>query len=179
MRRFVAAVSADHWFYIAGYSNDETTLALVRGCWADATRTFWIGWPSRGAARQCGVILEPDSKNIRPIVLHVVDDPRANLSEKSFPADDRTPHPVAVASPPWATERTLAIADGGNGVFWTLSRSHGTLVLDGYNTRNAPVASQMIDLAAEFQLLVEHPPVLPIPMAVRDSVFYIGLGIAW
>jgi hypothetical protein len=173
--RCVAAVACDPWFYVAGYSTDEI-LALDRGCWTDADRIHSVYWPSVRDASQTRLILEPDSKNIRPVVVHLVDHPLANLSEKSFLADDLSPHPVAVGSPAWATERTLAIADGGNGVFWALSRSHGTLVLDGYNTRNAPVASQMIDLPAELQPLVEHPPVLPIPMAVRDSVFYIGLA---
>ena len=171
----VAAAAADPWFYVAGHGSDET-LALVRGCWNDPHQKHALHWPAWGTAFQTRVILEPDSKSIRPVVVHLVDVPGANLSERSFPAGDLSPHPIAIGSPPWATERTLAIADGGNGVFWALSQSHGTFVLDGYNTRNAPVGSQMIDLPAELQPLVEQPPVLPIPMAVRDSVFYIGLG---
>jgi tetratricopeptide (TPR) repeat protein len=171
----VAAAAADPWFFVAGHGNDET-LVLVRGCWNDPHLKHALHWPAWGTAFQARVILEPDSKSIRPVVVHLIDVPAANLSERSFPAADQSPHPVAVGSPPWATERTLAITDGGNGVFWALSRSHGTLVLDGYNTRNAPVGSQMIDLPAELQPLVELPPVLPIPIAVRDSVFYIGLG---
>ena len=50
-------------------------------------------------------------------------------------------------------------------------------MLDGYNAQRACLsASQMIDLPAEMQPLIENPPVLPVPMVVRESVFYIGLG---
>lgn len=170
----VAAATSDPWFYVSGFFDES--LLVYRGCWSEPDRLQSAAWPDRPTAVQSRVILEPDSRHLRPVVVHLLDDPRANLSELSFPADDQSRHSVLVGSPPWATERTLAIADGGNGVFWTLSRSHGALVLDGYNARNAPVASQMIDLPAEMQPIIENPLVLPIPLVIRDSAFYIGLG---
>jgi hypothetical protein len=171
----VAAAASDPWFYVAGYFN-TLSLAIVRGCWTDITRTQSVFWPSAGTPYQSRVILEPDSRNMRPVVIHCAEEPRVHFSEMSFPADDLSRHPVPIGSPPWATERTLAIADGGNGVFWSLSQSHGTYVLDGYNARNAPVASQMIYLPVEFQPVVAHPAAQLVSMVVRDSVFYIGLG---
>lgn len=52
----------------------------------------------------------------------------------------------------------------------------GGLVLNGDMPKNVPVASQPVDLPPGYHALVENPPVFPVPMHVRESTFYIGLG---
>lgn len=173
--RCVAAASAEPWFYLVGYSR-EGGLCLDRGCWPDSACQHAVQWPLVNETRRGPIILQPDDRYLRPVIVHLVNEPHSVLREQSFPAADLAPHPVWAGSPPWATERTLAVVDPGNGVVWELSRSQGTLVLNGYNTRRVPVASQMIELPVEALALVEDPPVQPVPLAAWGSVFYIGLG---
>lgn len=170
-----AATTSDLWYYMAGYSQSEN-LTVVRGHWNNPKWQSLVDWPVASAACHAPVVLEADAYNPTAVIVHLVHAAKTTLSEKTFAPDDLISWPIPVGSPPWATESTLAIAKAGNGTSWALDWSHGMLVLAGYTSKNVPVASLAVDLPADLLPAVTTTTALPIPMQVRESTFYIGLG---
>jgi tetratricopeptide (TPR) repeat protein len=173
-----AAAASDDWFYVAGYGPGDT-FSVFQGSFIESDRKTSVRWPIAATAWHAPVILVPDwtvrtPANQRLLIVHLVNVAGENLTQKSLPENSYWRLPVG--SPPWATRETLAIAEAGNGMAWALNRSHGGLVLNGYTSKNVPVASLPIELPPALVPIVENPVVLPIPMHVRESTFYIGLG---
>jgi hypothetical protein len=178
----VAAKSFELGYYVAGFSRGNR-LSIVRGSWSSPDNEQRIDWPVGGVAWHSPVILEADGVNRAPVhersvIAHVIGNANLKPPEQHFARDDSAPgHSLPVASPPWTTENTLAIAIAGDTrIAWELSRSAAALVLTGYGVDNVPVASKEIELPPEIAHLIGVPPVLPMPMCVNHWAVYIGLG---
>ena len=120
-----AAVSAGNVFYAAGY--EGRNLVVEQGFW-DGRHVRLEGGPWEGLPlAHRPILLAPDPRGQRPLVVCVVDGPP--LPQQSFPVADALLGRVRAGTPSWIPSDTIAVQRTSSGVTHVLQRQAGGLVL--------------------------------------------------
>jgi hypothetical protein len=177
---YVGADATDELYYVAGYSGDRR-LHVVRGYWSNPASQASVDWRAPGGNPPLILVARQSfhTRSAPPhVIVHTVDQKVDRLPEREFPRDEYFGRIDRAGSPLWTTADTAAVADAGNGVTWALQWMQSGPLLAGYSAENVPLASQPVDLPLGFlpEVFAEAPPTIPVPMQVRESKFYIGLG---
>jgi tetratricopeptide (TPR) repeat protein len=173
--RWQCAVSCAYHFHAAG-TDREYQLHVVLGSW-DGTLA-WRCQPTPGQmtgnAHSVKILLACDPRGREPAVLHVCGRPPVAMI--SFAASKNVPSQFQVGSPGWLPDEAVAVALSANGTKHVLATTDDGLVLNTLDANANPVKSRLITYESLRREGVSDPPVMPVPMCVRDSCVYMGLS---
>ncbi|MDZ7616777.1 MAG: hypothetical protein U1E05_07225, partial [Patescibacteria group bacterium] len=168
------AVSTGDSFFAAGY--DGSCIKVVEGFWNGHLQAAGgVRWP-HATPRHVPFLLACGSPE-HPVLIRPLGGP--SLPWQTFPPTDETPFRIVIGTPPWLSERAVALGRRDDGESSMLVPSDNGLVLSTFSLRNELLGSHVIswhdvwpDGAAGYHRSASES----IPFLMRGDRAYLGLG---
>jgi tetratricopeptide (TPR) repeat protein len=166
--KWQCAVSCGNHFYAAGFQDRQ--LWLTQCNWTGHFQSRIVG----GSEPDNNVLLACGPHNRHEVLIAIINGPL--IKDVTFASSDTVPYDVHVGSPGFFVTNPVAFQSGANGVEHTLGIGNDGVELVTHDPHQAPTRSQLLT----YESLVPGegfygPPVLPVPMCVRDACVYLGL----
>ncbi len=159
---WLRATASNRFYFAVGYRDGK--LALMRGEWNRRDPSDLVFWSSP-AMHESGVLLAPSPNDTHDVWVHPLGGPP--LPPRKFSGAE----PHRALTPPWTTRDTVALAQTGHGVSWTVAHGDEILFLSVYSNVDVPIVSRQFPASYRGILVGEE-----IPIHARPEGCYLGLG---